>query len=82
MALAVPEKTPMETKQHDGKAIVLAYSVPEFCTAHRISRALFYLLQRDGRAPAVIKAGRRTLISAESAARWRAAMEAATQETA
>jgi len=44
-----------------------AFTVPEFCDAHRISRALFYIMLRDGRGPRLIKAGRRTLISAEAA---------------
>jgi predicted DNA-binding transcriptional regulator AlpA len=53
-----------------------AFSIPEFCAAHSISRALFYLLLREGRAPAVMKVGRRTLISIEAAAAWRRRMEA------
>lgn len=52
-----------------------AYSVQEFCREHSISRGLFYRLLREGRGPAVIKAGRRTLISHESAAEWRRRME-------
>ena len=56
---------------------MLAFTVPEFCEAHRISRALFYILARDGRGPRVMKAGRRTLISAEAAGEWRRKMEAA-----
>lgn len=58
-----------------------AFTVTEFCEAHRLSRALLYKLLRDGQGPRYFKAGRRTLISAESAAQWRAAMEAA-QEAA
>src|SRR5260370_21874123 len=54
-----------------------AFTVPEFCSAHRISRALFYIMARDGRGPRLIKAGRRTLISAEAAEHWRRRMEAA-----
>jgi len=61
---------------------VAAFTIPEFCEAHRISRALFYVLAREGRAPAIIKAGRRTLISAEAAARWRRDMEAASAKGA
>jgi hypothetical protein len=55
--------------------VALAFTVPEFCETHRISRALFYILARDGRGPAIIKAGRRTLISAEAAEAWRRRME-------
>ena len=54
----------------------LAYSVPEFCAAHRISRALLYIMLRDGRGPRIFKAGRRTLISVDAAQEWRGRMEA------
>lgn len=54
----------------------LAYSVPEFCQQHRISRAMFYVLVRDGRGPRLMKVGKRTLISVEAAADWRKLMEA------
>lgn len=53
-----------------------AFTVPEFCSAHRISRALFYILRRDGRGPRVMKVGKRTLISGEAANEWRREMEA------
>lgn len=52
-----------------------AYTVPEFCSRHSISRSLFYKAVRDGWGPKVIKAGRRTLISTEAATEWRARME-------
>jgi hypothetical protein len=52
-----------------------AYSVPEFCSSHRISRGLFYRLLQERRGPKIFKAGRRTLISTEAAAEWRARME-------
>lgn len=51
-----------------------AYSIPQFCSAHCISRALFYLLLKDGKAPAIMKLGRRTLISVEAAREWREQM--------
>lgn len=59
-----------------------ALSVQEFCRAHRISRALFYVLMRNGRAPRLMRIGRRTLISAEAAAAWRRQMEADTSARA
>ena len=59
-----------------------AYSIPQFCSAHSISRALFYLLLKGGRAPAVMKVGRRTLISADAAAAWRKRMESETLKQA
>jgi hypothetical protein len=54
-----------------------ALTVGEFCESHRISRALFYLLQKTRRGPRVMKCGRRTLISAEAASDWRKQMERA-----
>jgi hypothetical protein len=54
----------------------------QFCEAHGISRALFYVMQRDGRGPAIMKVGKRTLISVEAATDWRRRMEAAAQEVA
>jgi predicted DNA-binding transcriptional regulator AlpA len=59
-----------------------AFSIPQFCSAHSISRALFYLLLKDGRAPAVMKIGRRTLVSVEAAAAWRKQMETPTLKRA
>ena len=47
-----------------------------FCRRHGISRAHFYNLSKNGEAPAVMRVGRRTLISAEAAAEWRIRMEA------
>ena len=55
-----------------------AYTVPEFCEAHRISRALFYNLLKGGRGPAVMHAAGRTLVTIEAAAAWRAEGTAAT----
>lgn len=52
-----------------------SYSVDEFCTLNDISRALFYNLTKEGKAPRLMKVGRRTLISTEAAADWRNRME-------
>jgi hypothetical protein len=49
----------------------LAFSVSQFCAAHNISRAFYYLLKKRGIAPASMKVGKRELISAESALEWR-----------
>ena len=59
-----------------------AWSVPEFCESHGISRSLLYILLRDGRGPAVMRIGGRTLISIEAAETWRRAMEATSREVA
>jgi predicted DNA-binding transcriptional regulator AlpA len=57
-----------------------AYSIAQFCTAHNISRAGFYNLLNQGRAPAVMKVGKRTLISVESAREWRARLTSESHE--
>ena len=54
-----------------------ALGVSDFCKMHGISRALFYLLLRDGGGPRVMRVRGRTLISAEAAADWRRQMEVA-----
>jgi predicted DNA-binding transcriptional regulator AlpA len=53
----------------------LAFSIPEFCRRHGISRAHFYNLSKNGQGPALMRVGRRTLVSAEAAAEWRRRME-------
>lgn len=60
----------------------LAFTIDEFCHAHRISRAHFYNLQKDGTAPRTMRLGSRVLISAESAADWRREREADSQKSA
>lgn len=52
-----------------------ALSIAEFCSAHRISRAHLYNLLKRSKCPSVMKAGRRSIISLESAASWCRAME-------
>jgi hypothetical protein len=56
-----------------------AVSIPDFCRAHGISRAHFYNLRRRGLAPRTLVAGRRRLVSDESAAEWRRSMETLTE---
>jgi hypothetical protein len=57
-------------------------TVKEFCAAHRISKALFYELLRDGRGPALTRiTARCTRISAEAAAEWRRRYEAKAGKT-
>lgn len=48
-----------------------AMSVPEFCSRHDISRSYFYKMAARGDAPEIVKLGRRTLIPAECARKWR-----------
>jgi predicted DNA-binding transcriptional regulator AlpA len=53
----------------------MMYSVSGFCRAHSISRALFYKLHSQGKAPRICKVGARSLISAEAAAEWRRGLQ-------
>ena len=58
-----------------------AYSITGFCDDHHLSKAFLYKLISLGKGPRLMKIGRRTLISAEAAADWRAQMEAQTNQT-
>lgn len=72
----------LETPQERPAVDRFAYSVPEFAEAHGLSRAHFYNLLRDGKAPKVMYVGRRTLVSREAAAEWRKRMESESQPEA
>jgi hypothetical protein len=48
-----------------------AFTVPEFCEAHRISVAKYYEIKKQGWGPVEMEVGRRRLISYEAAAKWR-----------
>lgn len=50
-------------------------TIPDFCTAHNISRTHLYELIKAGKGPRLMKLGRRVLISAEAAAEWRKRIE-------
>jgi hypothetical protein len=51
------------------------FTIAEFCAAHDLSRAFFYLLRKAGRGPRIMNVGARRLISIEAAAAWRRQME-------
>jgi predicted DNA-binding transcriptional regulator AlpA len=51
------------------------FDINSFCQSHKISRSFLYKLIAEGRGPRLLKLGRRTLISSEAAAEWRARME-------
>jgi predicted DNA-binding transcriptional regulator AlpA len=54
-----------------------AYTVPQFCEAHGgISVPFFYTLINRGKAPRMMRVGKRVLISHEAATEWRREMEA------
>ena len=47
-----------------------AYTVAEFLDVYRISRSTFYRLLQSGDAPAVMRVGRKLLISVDAAENW------------
>ena len=54
-----------------------AFTIREFCQAHRISAAFYYVMKNEGWGPREMTAGSRILISFEAAAAWRREREAA-----
>ena len=52
------------------------FTVAEFCKSAKISKATFYLLLKEGKAPKIIKVGKRTLISRRAFEKWIADLEA------
>jgi predicted DNA-binding transcriptional regulator AlpA len=55
-----------------------AYSVREWCRRRGICAATFYNRLPHGEMPAIVKIGRRTIITAEADQEWRRRMEKAT----
>ena len=51
----------------------VAYSIPEFCNAHRFSRAHYYNMKVRGLGPKETNAGGRKIITGAEARRWREA---------
>jgi predicted DNA-binding transcriptional regulator AlpA len=54
-----------------------AFTIPEFCITHRISRSTFYNLVKSDAAPRLMRVRDRVLISKEAAEEWRRACESA-----
>jgi hypothetical protein len=48
-----------------------AFTIREFCEAHRISQAMYFEMKKEGYGPAEMGVGRRRLISYEAASAWR-----------
>jgi hypothetical protein len=77
------QKSKSKRQRRDlSKVPLAAYSVQEFCDAHRISRSKFYELRAKGLAPDEMDLDGKKTISAEAAARWRAEREAAAHSNA
>jgi hypothetical protein len=58
-----------------------SFTVTEWCEYRRISRAMFYKLAEQGRAPLTHNAGAKVLISGEADAQWLAEREAESRAT-
>jgi hypothetical protein len=59
-----------------GPPLRAAFTINEFCVAHRICRASLYNAWAEGWGPAFMNIGKKRIISLEAAARWRAEGEA------
>lgn len=59
------------------KALLLGYSVDEYCTAMGICRGTFYNRLKDGTGPKVMKVGSRTIITPEAHEEFRRRCEGA-----
>lgn len=59
---------------------IKAFTVQQFCDNYQIGRNLFYKMVATGTGPALMKVGRRTLISHEAANEWRERVERKTAE--
>ncbi len=59
-----------------------AFTIAEFCDAHRISRSKLYQLFDEGTGPRVMRVGVKLLITAEAAAEWRREREAQSKSAA
>jgi hypothetical protein len=62
--------------QPTGTPNAVAFTVAEFCEAHRISRSWLYAEWKAGRGPRFMRAGTKKIITMEAAADWRCEREA------
>ena len=60
----------IKSKTDPGDA--LCFTLREFCDLHRISRKMYYRMQKAGTGPQEMRVGNKVLITREAAARWRA----------
>ena len=56
------------------------FDIPAFCETYRVGRSTLYKLWQDGTGPAVMRVGRKVLISREASDEWRKRLEAASQD--
>ena len=58
-----------------------AFTISEFCEAHRISEAFYFKIRRLGLGPRESRTLGKVTISGEAAADWRRARESTTETT-
>jgi hypothetical protein len=59
-----------------------AFTVAEFCAAHRVSRSSLYKAWAQGTGPRYLRNGKKVLITIEAARDWRREREAASAQPA
>jgi len=79
---ATNRKKAESVTQRPPPAFATAFTIAEFCRAHRMSQTHYYELKKSDQGPDEMVVGRRRIISIEAAARWRKAREAAAAEAA
>ena len=67
----------LELAKSESPPALAAYTMEEFCKAHRLSRSKLYQLWDAGTGPRKMRIGSKVLISVEAAADWRRACEVA-----
>jgi hypothetical protein len=72
MQLSEPAAAEPSSAHHAARA---AYTVDEFCNAHRISRSKLYELWATGKGPRFIQIGAKKIITNEAASDWRRELE-------
>jgi hypothetical protein len=54
-----------------GQISRVAYTIPEFCRAHRLSESMYYKIRAAGLGPREMRALSKVTISVEAASDWR-----------
>ncbi|HET7447398.1 MAG TPA: hypothetical protein VFJ49_05730 [Methyloceanibacter sp.] len=70
--MTIPEQRDPAAEQREPSS----YTIDQFCAAERISRAMFYKLRHQGKAPRIFNVGTCVRISPEARRAWRAEREA------
>jgi hypothetical protein len=76
------ERRRREEQSRRDKQSGRSFTIDEWCERRRISRAMYYKLREQGRAPKTHNAGAKVLISDRADADWICAREAESEQTA